>query len=204
MSENRFKRVFFTDSFLNMNTAKKIAYVGIFTALAILVNSVLSFDVSSSQKITLNYFFSFFCGTIFGPVVGFAICFIGDLLAFLIPIFSSGVYWFLTGLCSGLLAFIPGIIFTTLRFKFRGAVYVKAAISIALMYILITCGLGALSNYLYVKLVIFAGREYTKTFIVYLGSKIAFSTIVSAINYVLVFLFIPLFNSIKSIGFKIE
>ena len=187
-----------------MSTAKKCAFVGIFTALAIVVNIYGSIDITPSQKFSVNYFFSFFCGAIFGPAIGFVICFVGDLLAFLTPVFSSGVYWLPTGICSGLLAFIPGIIFTTVKFKFRGGVYVKTAVSVLLTYILITCFLGALSNYLYVKYVIYAGKTYETLFFVYLGGKILFQTAVSFINYALIFAIIPLFNSIKALGFKIE
>ena len=202
MSINKVLSVFFTERFLSMKAAKKIAYVGVFTALSIVVN-MFSIDVSPSLKISFNYFLSFFCGVTFGPVIGFAICFIGDLLAFLLPM-SGGIYWFPTGICSGLLAFIPGIIFTTVHFKFKGGVFVKTAIAIVLMYLFITCGLGAYSNYLYVKYLVYAGKEYTKVFWVYLGGKILFSTIVSLVNYALVFAAIPLLNSIKSLDLKIE
>ena len=185
-----------------MSAAKKTAFVGIFVALSVVV-IMFSIDVSASLKISFNYFLCFFIGVICGPVIGFAISFLGDLLAFLLPM-SGGVYWFPTGICTGLLAFIPGIIFSTVHFKFRGAVYVKTTIAIVLMYILITSGLGALSNYLYVKYVIYAGKEYNTFFFAYLGGKILFSTIVSAINYALVFLFLPVINSIKSLHINIE
>ena len=199
---SKIKGILFPNVFLSMSAAKKMAFIGIFVALSVVVN-MFPIDVSASLKISFNYFFCFFCGVIFGPVIGFAISFLGDLLAFLLPM-SGGMYWFPTGICTGLLAFIPGIIFSTIHFKFRGGVFVKAAIAIVLMYILITCGLGALSNYLYVKYVIYAGKEYNTLFFTYLGGKILFSTIVSAVNYALVFLFIPILNSIKSLNLNIE
>ena len=185
-----------------MTAARKIAFIGVFTALSIVVN-MFSIDVSPSLKISFNYFLCFFCGVIFGPVIGFVICFIGDLLAFLLPL-GGGIYWLPTGVCSGLLAFIPGLVFTAIRFKFRGGVYVKTTIAVILMYLFITCGLGALSNYLYVKYVVYAGKEYTKVFWAYLGGKILFSTIVSLVNYALVFGSIPILNAIKSLDLKIE
>lgn len=203
MFKTKLKNILFKETFSSMSTAKSLALVGVFTALSVVAN-VFSIDVSPSLKISFLYFFGFFCGAIFGPLVAFAICFLGDLLAFLIPVFSSGIYWLPTGICSGLLGFIPGLVFTTLKFKFRGGVFVKTAISVLATYVLVTLLAGALSNYYYVKFVVFAGREYQKTFIAYLGAKILFSSIVSALNYALIFATIPVFNSIKSIGFKIE
>ena len=203
MSQGKFKRILFTESFLKLSSAKKLAYVGVFTALSILVNIFLSIDVTPTQKITFNYFASFFCGAFFGPIIGFVICFLGDLLAFLLPL-NGGIYWLPTGICSGLLAFIPGIIFTTVRLKIKGAVYVKTAIAVTLMYLIVTCCLGALANYTYVKFVIYAGREYKTLFTAYLGAKILFSSIVSLINYALVFAVIPLVDLIKNSDLKLE
>ena len=274
MAKKSVKTLLFTKTLLSLSVAKAIALIGVFTALSVAVN-IFSIDISPSLKVSFNYLFGFFCGAIFGPVVGFTICFTGDLLAFLTPIFSSGVYWLPTGICSGLLAFIPGLVFTacdyfgssksaaprsepaapkafdgvlrsvsafalvppTVKDKLcrlpeesviiaalsktcyacekaaparaaatrrYGKAFIKAAVSIALTYLTVTCFFGALSNYLYVKYVVFAGREYRKTFAAYLGAKILFSTIISAINYALIFALIPVFNSIKSVKFKIQ
>lgn len=184
-----------------MSAAKKAAYLGVFIALSIVIN-IFSIDVSSDLKISFNYLFGFFSGTFFGPLGGFVILFLGDLLEFLITS-GGGIYWFLTGISTGFLAFIPGMVMNLIHFPFKGGVYVKAAISVILMYLLVTCSLGALSNYLYVKIHVYHG-DYGKTFFAYLAGKILFATVVSAINYVLVFLLIPIFNSIKPLKIKIE
>ncbi len=196
------KRAFFSKYFLGLSAGKKTAYLGIFIALAVLAN-MFSVDVTPSLKISFTYLVAFFTGTFFGPLMGFAVCFFGDIVAFLLPA-SGGVYWPLTGICSGLLAFIPGMVMTNLRFSFRGGVYVKALISVVLMYLLVTCSLGAYSNYLYVKYVVYAGREYATAFGAYLAGKLAFSTVVSAVNYALVFLLIPVVNSVKALRLRIE
>ena len=196
------KRAFFSRYFLELSVGKKTAYLGIFIALAVLAN-IFSLDVTESLKITFTYLVAFFTGTFFGPLMGFAVCFFGDIVAFLLPA-TSGMYWPLTGICSGLFAFIPGMVMTNLHFSFRGGVYVKALISVLLMYLFVTCGLGAYSNYLYVKYVAYAGREYTTAFGVFLGGKIAFSTVVSAVNYALVFLLIPAINAVKGLRLRIE
>lgn len=184
-----------------MSEAKKAAYLGVFMALAIVAN-VYSIDVSPQLKISFNYLVGFFAGTFFGALGGFIILFLGDLLAFLLSS-GGGYYWFLTGIATGLLAFIPGVVMNTVRLPFRGGVYVKAAVSVVLMYLLVTCGFGALSNYLYIKLYLYHG-DYQKTFFVYLSGKLLFSTVVSAVNYVLVFLLIPVLNAVKPLKIKIE
>ncbi len=179
-----------------------MAYLGVFVALAVVVN-MFSIDLTPQLKISFTYVVAFYAGTLLGPLSGFTVCFVGDFLGFLIMP-SPYPYWLLTGICSGLFALIPGVVMNYVKFPFRGAVYVKTAISVLLMYLLITCGLGAYSNYLYVKLVIYAGKEYTKLFYAYLGGKILFSTVVSAVNYALVFALIPLLNSIKPLKIKVE
>jgi hypothetical protein len=195
------KRFLFSQLFLNMSEAKKAAYLGVFMALAIVAN-VYSIDVSPQLKISFNYLVGFFAGTFFGPLGGFLILFLGDFLAFLLSS-GGGYYWLLTGIATGLLAFIPGVVMNTVRLPFRGGAYVKAAISVVLMYLLVTCGFGAMSNYLYIKIYLYHG-DYQKTFWLYLSGKILFSTVVSAVNYVLVFLLIPVFNAVKPLKIKIE
>ncbi len=194
------KRAFFSDFFLELSVGKKTAYLGVFIALAVIAN-IFSVDLTESMKITFTYLVAFFAGAFLGPLMGFAVCFFGDIVAFLLPA-TAGMYWPLTGICSGLLAFIPGMVMTNLRFSFRGGAYVKALIAVLLMYLLITCGLGAWSNYLYVKYVVYAGREYATAFGVYLGGKIAVATVVSAVNYALVFLLLPVLNAVK--GFRMR
>lgn len=190
-------KILFSGFFLRMSNGGKIACLGVFIALSIVVN-MFSIDITPSIKVSFNYLVAFFAGTFFGPVAGFLVCFLGDILAFVIfP--SSGVYWFLTGINTGLLAFIPGLVMNLLPLN----VYIKAAISVALMYLLCTCGFGAYSNYLYVKTIVYHG-SYDKAFFAYLGGKIAVASIVSAINYVLVFILIPVINSIKALHIRIK
>lgn len=191
------KDVFFPQYFRKLSVGRKTALLGIFIALAV-VSNIFSIDVSPSLKISFTYLVGFFSGTLLGPLAGFAVCFFGDLTAFLLPS-GGGIYWPLTGVCTGLLAFIPGLVMNLFRFSFKGGVYVKAAVAVILTYLCVTCSLGALSNYLYVKYVVYAGQEYTKAFIVYLAGKIGFSTVVGGVNYALVFLLIPVINSVKYI-----
>lgn len=200
MSKEQVKRVFFSNCFLSSSSGKKIAYAAIFVALSVVANT-FSIFVTPSLSISLNYVVGFFLGTLFGALPGFAIAFIGDILGFLIH--PSGIYWLPTGICSGLLAMIPGFVMNNLNFTFKGGVYVKAVISMVLMYLIVTCGLGAYSNYMYVKVIV-KNWDYDKTFFVYLVGKIAFASIVSAVNYALAILLIPVMNAMKFLQIKIK
>lgn len=200
MSKVSAKRLFFSTYFLSSSLGRKIALLGVFIALSIVVN-VFSIDVTPTQKISFTYLVGFFVGTYFGGIPGFIIMFLGDFIGILI---TGAIYWFPTGIATACLALIPGIVMNALPFRFQGGVFVKAAIAMALMFLLVTCGIGAWANYQYVKIVVYAGRVYETAFTAYLTTKIAFSSIVSAINYALVFLLIPVCNKIKVFPMKIE
>lgn len=202
MSKVSAKRWFFSTYFLSSSLGRKIALLGVFIALSIVVN-VFSIDVTPTQKISFTYLVGFFLGTYFGGIPGFIVMFLGDFIGFLINA-GGGAYWFPTGIATGCLALIPGIVMNALPFRFQGGVFVKAAIAMALMFLLVTCGIGAWANYQYVKIVVYAGRVYETAFTAYLTTKIAFASIVSAINYALVFLLIPVCNKIKVFPMKIE
>ncbi len=146
---NKVKKIFFSDFFLDMSIAKKVAYLGIFLALSIAVN-LFSIDVTPALKISFTYLLGFFAGTFFGPLAGFFILFTGDFLGIL---FTGLTYWLPTGINTGMLAFIPGAVMNWVKMTFKGGVYVKAVIACVLMYLLCTCGIGAVANYTYVKYV---------------------------------------------------
>lgn len=194
--------VFFSRFFLSSSSGAKIALIAMFTALAVVANA-LSIDISPSQKISFTYLVGFFAGTFFGGGAGFVIMFLGDVIGFLINP-GGGVFWFPTSISTGLLALIPGIIMNAVRFRFKGGVMLKAVIAAVATYAAVTCCLSALSNYTYVKYVVYAGREYTKLFSAYLVGKIAFSSVVAWINYALCFALIPVINSVKGLKLKIE
>lgn len=173
-----------------------------FTALAVVAN-VFSVDISPSQKVAFTYLVGFFSGTFFGGLIGFVIMFLGDVIGFLINA-GGGMYFLPTGLCTGLLAFIPGIIMNAVSLRFKGGIFLKAFLAALAAYLCVTCSLGALSNYCYVKYVVYAGQEYGKLFTVYLAGKIAFSSAVAWLNYALCFALIPIINSACGLKLKIE
>jgi len=201
-SKRRGLKILFSEFFLSSTEGTKIALIAMFTALAVVANA-LSVDVSASQKITFTYLVGFFAGTFFGGGVGFLIMFLGDVIGFLINS-GGGVFWFPTSICTGLLAFIPGVVMNGIKFRFKGGAFVKAVIAYFITYLLVTCSLSAFANYTYVKYVVYAGREYDKLFTAYLVGKIAFSSVVAWLNYALCTALIPVINAAKGLKLKIE
>ena len=69
----------FTKAFVSLSAAKKIAYLAVFTAIAVAVNA-FSIDVTPALKLSFTATVGFFVGAMFGPVGGFAVMFTGDLI----------------------------------------------------------------------------------------------------------------------------
>ena len=69
----------FTKAFVSLSAAKKIAYLAVFTAIAVAVNA-FSIDVTPALKLSFTATVGCFVGAMFGPVGGFAVMFTGDLI----------------------------------------------------------------------------------------------------------------------------
>ena len=114
----------------------------------------------------------FIAGYILGAGAGFAVGFIGDLIAAIIM--PSGAYLPLIGIASGLWGFIPGIIFS--YFKGKGAI--KTIIGFLICFLVCSALLNTLANWLYVVI----DRNSATTFWVYLGIRVWFQAIVCTVN----------------------
>lgn len=150
----------------------RIAICAMFTALAVIAN-IFTIDTGLRYfVISLVAIPCFFAGVLLGPIEGFLVGMISDLLGCLIhPI---GPFMPLITLSTGLFGLIPGLIFHC----FKGNLYVKAVISFFLCLIICTAGLNTVACWLmYAK-----GK---KTFWVYLGVRFPFQSIVSVINAVI-------------------
>ncbi len=155
-------------------STKKIASVGMLTALSILFN-IFSFNIIEKYfQFSLIYFPSFIAGGFFGPITGFAVGFLGDLIAgFIRPL---GPYNPIIGLASGMMGLIPGLIFK----YFKRNDYLNLVISFVLCLIVCTSGLNTLAWYLY----------YSKgqTYIALLGTRLLFQIPVAVLNAVILIL----------------
>ena len=178
----------FSVYFRRLTAAKKIALLAVFVALSIVVNC-FSIDVGSSNKIAFTYVVCFFAGYLLGGVPAFCIALLGDAIGYLVN--PVGVYW-LFGLTLGVYAFLMGVVmnFQVRADENKAAPYVRTAVALVLGYVLITVLLNSLVNYWYVMLFVWNGAA-KKTFLVYLGGRLAFQSIVYAVNAAICVAIVP-------------
>ncbi|MDE6274314.1 MAG: folate family ECF transporter S component [Clostridiales bacterium] len=184
----------FSKFFLSLSAGKKIAYLAVFIALSVVANA-FSIDVSTSQKITFTYLVCFLSGALFGAVAAFGIGFLGDAIGFLI-LPSSGPYWVLFSLSLGIYGFIAGIVFHCFKGERRSQLYLKGAIALIVNYILITLCINTVSNYYYLYIFYWEGIP-KKAFLVFLGGRIAFQSVVYVINCALCMALLPVVYFLK-------
>ena len=168
---NRFGPVSFT---------VRLCYIGVLSALATVLN-IFTIPISGSNFLSLVAFVCFAAGVLCGPIGGFAVGFIGDLLGAIIMPF--GPYNPVIGIASGMLGFIPGFIFT----YFKGNMYVKTVISFFFCFLICTAGLNTFALYL-----IYGYGK--KTFWAYLFVRVPFQLIGVAVNLVIALCIVKLLH----------
>lgn len=193
---SKLSNVVFTRYFASLSAAKKVAYLAVFIALGVVVNSVVEINVSPTEKITFTYFVCFFAGFLLGPLPGFAVGFLGDAIGFLIA--PLPVYW-LNGVTLGLMGALAGGL-RLLPLRGKKGIYLKALIFFISSYLLITCCLNSIVNYSYVYLFVW-GKTIKKAFWIWLTGRLAFQTIVYAINVAICTAVLTAFVNVRYFGF---
>ncbi len=200
------KKVMFSPLILNASATKRIAYLGVMTALCVVSNTFLEIKFSDVQ-FSLTIFLSIVMGILIGPLCGMTVCFLGDTLGYLLN--SMGyVYMFWVGLSTALCAFISGTIYYGLKLKFKGAIFLKLALISILSFVICTVGVNSTGFYFYNL-----GMGFSKPVIDYVSNTfgsgvgyfgyLAYRLIFkgqiynSILNYALTFLVIPLLMKVK-------
>ncbi len=198
-------RLLFSPLMLKASTTKKIAYLGVMTALCVVINS-LEFKFSDVQ-FSLTIFISVLMGILLGSIGGFSVCFVGDVIGYLIN--SMGyVYMIWVGLATALTAFIAGLIFYGVKLTFKGNVFFKLALITILSFIICTVGINSTGFYFYnlkmgfSEAVINYVNERFNTgvgYFGYLAYRLFFKGQIynSIANYALSFVFVPLLLKVK-------
>jgi ECF transporter S component (folate family) len=88
-------------------TTRRLAYTAVFVALSVVANG--GAVTAQGNTISFTYIVAFLAGTVLGPIGGFLVGFLGDLLGFLI-IPQGPTYMPLIGISSGLMGLIPGVV----------------------------------------------------------------------------------------------
>jgi len=170
-------------------STKYLTYVATFTALTTLTNC-LSALAGGTIQITITYIPCFLAGIFLGPVGGFVAGALGDALGMLIV--PQGPWIPLITLSSGLLGFIPGIVFKFVKTKYT---MLKLLLSFVLCLVVCTAGLNSLAVYL----VYMQGK---KTFIAFLASRLPVQCLMAAINFVVIGALIQVKPLVKILSIK--
>ena len=113
----------------NLTSTQKLVYTAVFSALSFLAN-YLTIKVSNEIQISLIATIGFIAGYLLGPSLGFTASFLGDLICGIVA--PLGVYSPVIGFASGLMGFIPGVLFTRLKFND----YINLAISFISVFVI--------------------------------------------------------------------
>lgn len=127
---------------MQLPSAKKIAYIAVFTAISVAVNAI-SIDVTPTFKLTFTYVVGFLSGSLFGPVGGFAVMFIGDAIGGFVAGFVPNP---IIGIGTGLIGLIPGIIVPYVRCNF----VLRLILSFLISALVCTMGVNAYGTFLFV------------------------------------------------------
>ncbi len=112
----------------NLTSTQKLAYISMLSALSVAVN-MLQISTPFAQ-LSFVATVCFVAGVLLGPIEGFAVAFIGDLIAAIVA--PMGVYSPIIGLATGLFGLVPGIIFA----YFKGKYWIKGIVSFIITFIL--------------------------------------------------------------------
>ena len=161
-------------------TPKRIAYLGIMTALAVITN-IFSVTVNSgANSISFNYVICSLAGVFFGPISGGIVGLLGDLIGCLIA--PKGPFNPFVMLSSALIGVLSGLAFMIPKVN----AYFKIIIAYLFIFVVCTLGLNTFGLWFYYA-------KGKKSFWVYLIGRAPFQAINIAINVVITYaLYFPL------------
>lgn len=159
-------------------STKKIAYIGVLSALSVVLNMFTFTIPGSNFAVSFTYIPTFISGFFFGPIAGFLVGGIGDLLGCLIA--PKGPWMPLITLASALMGLIPGLVA-----KLRMSDYIKMAMSFILVYFICSAGVNTFALWQ-----AFAATK--KTFWVYLYGRMPVQTLVMLLNLTITWVLMPI------------
>ena len=186
------KKWLFSDTLLKLSPAKRIAYIAVMTAFAVVAN--MFFEIKFMEvQFSFTIAVSALTGVILGPLAGFAACFLGDLVGFFYN--SAGyAYYPWIGIAMGLVAVIFSL---CLRLPFAGKLPVKLGLASLLTFLACTVGINTTSFYLlYGK-----GVGY----FTYLVARLFVQGQIwnSVVNYAMIFFLLPILAVVKPLKIKL-
>ncbi len=203
---NLLKKTFFSPLILKASATKKIAYLGVMTALLVVANTFLEIKFADVQ-FSLTVFLSALMGVLLGGLPGFIVCFLGDTIGYLFN--SMGyIYMFWVGLSTAVCALVSGVIFHGIKFNFKGGIYIKLALITIITFLVCTVGINSTGFYFYnlkmgfsKPVIDYVNEKFGSGvgYFGYLAYRLIFKGQIfnSIANYALAFVAIPLIIRIK-------
>lgn len=192
----RWQRWVFSDILANKTRSQKIAYVAVMTAFCVVTNMFFEFKFADVQ-FSLTIFVSALTGILIGPCFGFVACFLGDLVGFL---YNSAGFAYLPwiGISMGLTAFVAGLVVNLIEGNGKGwFLYVKLGIVCVTTFLLCTVAINTTAFWLLYSKVDYWTYLVTRLFV---QGQIWNSLV----NFVLLFLAVPILNGIKPLKINVR
>ena len=159
---------------------KRIAYLGVMTAIAVITNCFTVTVNSGANSISFNYVVCSLAGIFFGPISGGIVGLLGDLIGCLIA--PKGPFNPFIMVASGLIGVLSGLAFKIPKLN----VYIKIILAYVFIFIVCTLGLNTFGLW-------FFYAKGKKSFLIYLVGRAPFQAINVAINIVITYiLYVPL------------
>ena len=187
-------RWIFSDFVLSLSKSKQIAFTALGMAIAIVANTFLEVKLGGVQY-SLTIFTSVLVGIMFGALPGFAACFFGDLIGFILH--PMGEYSPFIGISTGLMAVFGAWFICRSLWTFKGAWLINLSLTCLAIFVVCTAGINNwyLNAVWYKSLTFF---ECLATRLIVQGQLWN-----SLVNYALLFIALPVLVKIKPLKIKI-
>ena len=191
MSQKKLKwweRLLFSDLLAGQSMSRKIAVIGVMTAVMVVANMFFEFKLAETQ-FSFTLVLSALTGVIIGPLFGFVACFMGDLVGFF---YHSAGFAYLPwiGISLGLTAVIAGLVINGLPEGGKGFLFVKIGLVCILTFSICTVAINTTAFW-----ILYSKVDYGT----YLISRLFVQGQIwnSLFNYALLFVIVPMVNKLK-------
>lgn len=191
MSQKKLKwweRLLFSDLLAGQSMSRKIAVIGVMTAVMVVANMFFEFKLAETQ-FSFTLVLSALTGVIIGPLFGFVACFMGDLVGFF---YHSAGFAYLPwiGISLGLTAVIAGLVINGLPEGGKGFLFVKIGLVCILTFSICTVAINTTAFW-----ILYSKVDYGT----YLISRLFVQGQIwnSLFNYALLFVIVPMVKKLK-------
>ena len=191
MSQKKLKwweRLLFSDLLAGQSMSRKVAVIGVMTAVMVVANMFFEFKLAETQ-FSFTLVLSALTGVILGPLFGFVACFLGDLVGFF---YHSAGFAYLPwiGISLGLTAVIAGLVINGLPEGGKGFLFVKIGLVCILTFSICTVAINTTAFW-----ILYSKVDYGT----YLISRLFVQGQIwnSLFNYALLFLTVPAVKKLK-------